>query len=96
MVLVLITSDCGQRVLLTTFCLLLIDKGRDLHVSHTLSSGEGLVHLKIETRLKGERVESVQGEYTDDLETTCEESMFKLIRRVVSLVRIFPTSGFEL
>jgi hypothetical protein len=53
---------------------------------------EGLEHLKIESRLRGLRggwLESVKGEC--DLETIDVPSMFKFIRKTVSLTRMCPT-----
>jgi hypothetical protein len=49
----------------------------------------GLEHLKIETRLKDERFESVMGEC--DLESTGVSSIFKLIRKTTDLVRMLST-----
>ena len=37
-------------------------KLRDLHASHTLGLRGGRGHLKIETRVRGKRFESVRGE----------------------------------
>jgi hypothetical protein len=66
-------------------------KLRDLHDSHTLGSVgvRGLEHLKIETRLIDERFVSVMGEC--DLEVIDTPSIFKLIRKDVSLSRMLPT-----
>ena len=50
---------------------------------------EGLEHLKIETRLRGERFESVKG--MCDLEAIGAPSIFKLIRRAAALARTCPT-----
>ena len=49
----------------------------------------GLEHLKIETRLRGERFESVRGEC--DLEAIGTPTIFKLIRSAAALARMLPT-----
>ena len=49
----------------------------------------GLEHLKIETRLRGERVESVMGECA--IEAIGALSIFKFIRNGAALARMCPT-----
>jgi hypothetical protein len=49
----------------------------------------GLEHLEIETRLIDERFVSVMGEC--ELESIGSPSIFKLMRKVVVLARMFPT-----
>ena len=62
--------------------------GKDNHSSTRLTYtglGGELEHLKIETRLIDEMLESVMGEC--DLEAIDDPSIFKLIRKTTSLVR---------
>ena len=49
----------------------------------------GLGHLKIETRLRDERFESVMGEC--DLEAIGAPSIFKLTHNAAAFARMFPT-----
>ena len=51
----------------------------------------GPEHLKIVTRLRDERVESVKGESVMDLEGIVVPSIFKVIRKVEVLTRMCPT-----
>ncbi len=46
--------------------ILIFTKMRDLHVSITLGREWGLEHLKIETRFRGEKFESVKSECVRD------------------------------
>ena len=72
---------------LETFNVFIMKRERDTRLCG------GLGHLKIETRLRGERFENVMGEspWVCDRETIGSPSMFRLIRKGTVLTRMWPT-----